>query len=145
MPVTRLVYISDYCIDLQSGSVTHQLNEILRTANRKNEANDITGALIFDSVWFVQALEGERSRVWDTFCRIEQDQRHANVTIVEMLKASERLFGSWWMGCSERTAKNAAIFQPFLRGGHFKPDEMSRYEILSLMTNLASVGYKQQF
>jgi len=144
MQVTRLVYISDYCIDFQSGSVIQHLNDILQTANRNNEANNITGALIFDSEWFVQALEGERSRVWETFCRIERDRRHANVTVVEMLTASERLFGQWWMGCAERTAKNTAIFEPFLRAGRFKPDEMTRYEILSLMTNLASVGYKQQ-
>jgi len=144
MPMFRLMYFSAYRIDRVDGPMTFQLNNILSTANRHNQANGITGALIFDSEWFVQILEGQRAAVWSMFKSIERDKRHAKVTPVEMNDAMERHFGRWWMGCCERNARTAPAFAPYLRDGRFQPDEMPAHDILALMIDLETASLARE-
>lgn len=80
--LTRLIYHSENHLGM-AGSMIPELNEILDISNRKNEQSGITGALIFDSLWFVQILEGDREAVSRTLCRIVADQRHDAVTIMD--------------------------------------------------------------
>ena len=58
--LTRLIYHSENHIGGTSGKMVASLNTIMEAAIRNNQRANITGALIFDSLWFVQILEGER-------------------------------------------------------------------------------------
>jgi Sensors of blue-light using FAD len=136
MPVGRLIYFSECRIDPVNDSVIGQISDILETAYRFNQLHGITGALIFDTEWFVQVLEGERDAVWPLFQRIAADRRHSRVTPVEITWDARRQFGDWWMGWSRRTTHDAAIFAPRLRNGRFRPDEMCPSELLALLIDL---------
>ena len=144
MSVTRLVYVSENQIDPASGSVVRELSRILSASNRNNKPLGLTGALVFDDLWFLQAIEGERSRVWSTFERIKGDPRHADVTLVDVRDTGERVFGNWWMGLAKRDAANEAIFRPYLKGNLLQPRTMSGASILSLMVELARVGLARE-
>jgi Sensors of blue-light using FAD len=136
MVMVRLIYFSEYRVDVARGTMISQLNAILGTANRSNQANGITGALVFDSEWFVQMLEGERDAVWSTFKRIERDNRHSNVMPAELTGIAERKFGRWWMGCAERNARNASSFARYLHDGRFRPNQMSADDLRALLIDL---------
>ncbi len=137
MTLVNLVYISERRLSLGSGPIIQQINTILASSIRNNAALEVTGALVFDDTRFVQVLEGERDAVWDTFRRVEQDGRHAEVGFVAMDAVARRYFGNWWMRCAERNRQTAATFAPYLRGGQFQPADMSRSELLSLMLDLS--------
>ncbi len=144
MPLSRLIYISENQIDPARGSMIEQLGSILSASKRNNSAQGITGALVFDDGWFLQALEGERRAVWTTFERIAGDDRHSDTLLVEMVDVGERVFGNWWMGLAVRRAATAPLFQPHLRAGVFSPVEMSGRQILELMIGVAKLGLRRE-
>jgi hypothetical protein len=144
MSITRLIYYSENQIVRGEVSVLGQLSSILRSANRNNRASGLTGALIFDELWFIQVLEGKREAVWRTFQRICEDERHANVVLVEMREVDERRFGNWWMGFATRDDGTEATFTPYLRNGHLSPPTMSAGMMLDLMLELAKAGLSRE-
>ncbi len=144
MSVTRLVYFSENQIDPATGSVVRELSRILSASNRNNKPLGLTGALVFDDLWFLQTIEGERSKVWATFERIKGDPRHADITLVDVRDAPERIFANWWMGLAKREAATEAAFRPYLKGNLLQPHAMSGDSILALMIDLARIGLARQ-
>ena len=144
MPLSRLIYVSEAQIDPAEGSLFSQLAGIMKASIRNNQASGVTGALVYDDAWFLQALEGERRAVWRTFERINSDERHANCLLIAMSEVGERVFDNWWMGLATRDADTAAAFRPYLRGGMLHPPEMSAEEILGLMRELAKHSLRRQ-
>lgn len=140
MALVRLLYFSENQIDTAKGSMVKQLSSILSASNRNNKPKGLTGALVFDDLWFLQALEGERETVWRTFEMIRRDERHANIELVEMLGIEARTFGNWWMGLAVRNETTMAAFAPHLDNGRLDPRRMTAADILSLMVSLAEIG-----
>lgn len=62
-----------------------------------NQANNITGCLLYHDKKFVQLLEGNEAAVISLYEKIEQDERHADVTILHTETISYRLFTDWSM------------------------------------------------
>ena len=144
MPVTRLIYYSENQLNAADGSIVSQLQKILSASNRNNRSKNITGALVFDDLWFFQALEGEADAVWETFERIKEDERHANVRLKEMREDEDRIFGNWWMGLATRNEATKSAFLPFLVNGRLQPKAMSAQEILTLMVEVSKLGLKRE-
>ncbi len=95
MPVNlcRLVYFSEH-----NPNVDLDAREIVTVSRRNNAAVDVTGMLYSDGGYFVQALEGRRSRVTKTYNRIAADTRHQNLYLVSCSDIRERMFSGWSMG-----------------------------------------------
>jgi hypothetical protein len=89
-------------------------------------------------------LEGDRAEVWRTFERIREDERHAQVTLVQMGDAEKRIFGNWWMGLVRPAADTEAAFKPYLREGRLQPKLMSAREIRALMLDLARLSLSRE-
>lgn len=140
--LSRLIYVSENRIDPAEGSPLSQLNAILDASRRNNARQGITGALVFDGDWFVQALEGERRAVWATFERIAADERHGGTQLIEMVDVPERIFGNWWMGLATRTEATAWLFHP--RGGGFAPAGMSARQLVELMVAVSKLGLRRE-
>ena len=144
MSITRLVYISQNQIDPAQGSVVRQLAAILQASKRNNQPLGITGALVFDDKWFLQVLEGDRRAIWRQFQRIDADERHSDVQLIEMREVGARLFGNWWMGLATRTPATERLFAPFSRNGRLMADAMSATDILDLMVALTEHGLSRE-
>ncbi len=144
MPLARLIYISENQLDPAHGSMVSQLGTILAASNRNNKALGITGALVFDDKWFLQALEGERRAIWKTFERIGEDERHAGTHLVELIDVERRLFGNWWMGAATRTTSTEPAFRRYMRDGFFAPEAMSAQHVLDLMLSLSRMGLHRE-
>jgi Sensors of blue-light using FAD len=89
----RLLYISTARKDFSEAD----LDGIMKTAQKRNRANKVTGLLVFDGRRFMQYLEGEESVVRSTFARIELDQRHYAVVVLKKTEGTERQFSDWDM------------------------------------------------
>ncbi len=121
MPLVRLIYYSENQLNPARGSVVRALRDILATANKNNKALGLTGALVFDDQWFLQILEGDREKVWRLFERICDDERHAAVTLAEMVEVNAHTFGNWWMGLATRSSQTEQAFAPYLINGFSTP------------------------
>jgi hypothetical protein len=89
----QLIYISRAA----KGVSNEDVKAILETSIAWNGAHDVTGLLVFDGRWFMQALEGPAEHVTALYHRIEQDWRNSDVRIVSQHPIDERAFGSWAM------------------------------------------------
>lgn len=102
----RLVYASR-----SLGNATlSELTDMLARARERNAEHGVTGVLAFDSRYFLQLLEGERSAVNATYNRITQDPRHGDITLLVYEQGVERLFAEWSMGWVKRVDEP---FEPF--------------------------------
>jgi hypothetical protein len=144
MPLSRLIYFSENQLDPRKGSALSQLSQILQASNRNNRAANITGALVFDDLWFIQALEGDRTQILATFERLKDDERHSNATLVELNGVDSRMFGNWWMGLATRKEANARAFAPYLHEGRLRPALMTGQQVLGLICEVAKLGLTRE-
>ena len=144
MPVTRLLYYSENLLGNGRGSAFTNLSVIMDASKRNNRREGLTGALVVDPLWFVQMLEGERKAVWATFRRLEDDDRHANVVLVEMRESETRLFANWWMGLVRVGGEHGARIARHLVDGHLHPDTMSAAAMMDLMNDVAALGLARE-
>jgi hypothetical protein len=93
----RAVYCSRSKLDGTPERMAEQLQTILATSRRNNSRVNLSGALLFASDCFAQALEGERGAIEQCFERIQIDPRHADVTVLEFAPAPARDFSDWSM------------------------------------------------
>lgn len=91
--IFQLVYISRANENL----CYSDLERILESARTHNRRNDITGLLVFKDEYFLQILEGEQSRVKETFDRIVLDRRSSQARVLSESFSETRIFNRWPM------------------------------------------------
>lgn len=100
----QLVYIS------KRSSQNQDLAALLRTSQRNNARQDITGMLLCSKQQFMQALEGPESAVEQTLERIQADPRHTGLCVLLDQTIHTRDFGAWSMGLHELSPADRARF-----------------------------------
>jgi hypothetical protein len=102
-----------YCSIAQPGLTLEAINEILETARSFNDEHNITGCLIYHDGEFLQILEGDQSIVMELYGRIEEDERHTNVSLLSTEEKEKRSFPNWSMAFHQfdenEVAKNKFI------------------------------------
>ncbi len=73
------------------------LFDILSTARRNNQRDEITGALLCREDLYLQMLEGPPQAVNAAYMRILHDGRHAEITKLWSQPKNDRLFPDWAM------------------------------------------------
>ncbi len=72
--------------------------DILATSRVNNARDQLTGGLLFSDGCFAQVLEGPLAALERAFERIQCDQRHSEVTVLQLGPITARDFPSWSMG-----------------------------------------------
>lgn len=90
----RLIYMSS-----ASGEINEDdLLELLAQSRVRNEAQNITGMLLYKDGVFLQVLEGEAKDVDDIYKSILLDKRNTGHYLIERKRITERQFPNWSMG-----------------------------------------------
>lgn len=124
--VYRLLYCSR---NTMSGPLEEQQLEIatiLAKSRVNNSANGITGALLFNSGFFAQVLEGPLQKVEQTFERIQRDMRHGDISVLECTLISSRDFPEWSMA--------------FAGGGHVSAHTFADMSIAKALENQSTAA-----
>lgn len=103
----RLVYYSRNRTAGTPEAVEGTIRSILAVSRVNNARVGVTGALMFNAGCFAQVLEGPSAAVEATFERIQQDERHGEVTLLAFDVVEDRLFTEWsmaYVGASEAAA-----------------------------------------
>lgn len=133
--LVRLVYASRRTVDAPARH-EDELRKIVIKSISNNRLNNITGALLAHDGWFVQVLEGPAAAVEVTFHRICEDDRHDDITVIELNAARERRFRDWDMMNCHATKTDVALLEQ-LGQDPFDPVWLSGDEALELLTRLA--------
>lgn len=136
MYLFRLIYYSKMAaVDTDDPHRRADLKGILESAKRNNMANGVTGALLFNQIYFAQVLEGDRKAVTETFCRITQDPRHTDPVILEARAISERRFADWSM-CFVGQPVSEEVYRRYCITDEFMPMKMTADSMLGFMEAL---------
>jgi hypothetical protein len=140
MLMMRLIYFSRHRLDQWYDDKGRDIAEILAISVANNQRDGVTGALIVDNHWFVQALEGAESAVSATFERILRDQRHRDVSLVTMEAIPERRYPGLAMACFRRSQDNNDLFRHYGEDNRFDPRQIRRDRLSDLIDAVAQRG-----
>lgn len=133
----RVVYFSRNAIRLPQDQALWEIDTILETSQANNARCGVTGALLFNNGSFVQVLEGPATSVEEVFERIQLDERHFDVTVIETGWVDDRLFPQWSMGFAGNDATAAALYADIAGRSSFDPDGLSANELFQLLDDVA--------
>ena len=74
-----------------------ELHALCEQGARNNRQHEITGVLLCHGGYYLQALEGPKVAVEDTFLRIIADPRHHSLQVLSRKVLTAREFGHWAM------------------------------------------------
>jgi hypothetical protein len=106
----RILYSSSRIDDVDQHGQSPDFTCIGEHAARKNAGLGITGFLICTPTWYVQVLEGEKSKVLGLIDVIAADPRHSNLTILDMHPFTSHLFSKWTMAWQHQSIANRIHF-----------------------------------
>jgi len=93
----RLVYASTSLLSDEPDLARNQIEAILLSSRRNNEAAEITGALLFSETNFSQVLEGRRTEVERLYEILHHDPRHMDLILLLSEPVAARQFPEWSM------------------------------------------------
>ena len=115
----RLVYASKNLLKVPDAEASSAVAQILATSQRNNAEVGVTGALMFNGGAFAQVLEGPRQGVERTFERIQRDQRHGDVTVLECGPTEARGFTNWSMAFVGQAEAGQTLWNDLARESGF--------------------------
>ena len=134
--LVRLLYASRAATSL-TGTV---VDSILAQSRRNNTERGITGILCYSDDIFLQALEGGRDDVCETFNAIVRDERHASVRILSFEEIGERRFGGWTMGQVNIAKVNPSLLLKYAEKPVLNPFSCSGRASMSLLEELMATA-----
>ncbi|WP_375454207.1 BLUF domain-containing protein [uncultured Methylobacterium sp.] len=132
----RLVYASKNLLRGSESEIAAAVIQILETSQRNNAKVDVTGALMFNAGAFAQVLEGPRRAVEATFERIQRDERHTDVTVLQCGPAESRGFPNWSMAFVGQSATGHALWHSLAADSGFDLARLDGDQIFTALHSL---------
>lgn len=89
--LVELSYLSEAVSDMSFLG----LMRLLESARAFNQQHGITGILFYDNQQFGQIIEGERANIMKVWKRIQEDERHHRIELLEIREIPERTYPEW--------------------------------------------------
>jgi hypothetical protein len=121
----RLLYYSRNRIGGESDALAAGIEDILAVSRANNARDGVTGALLFNAGCFGQVLEGPRAALEETFERIQQDERHGDVSLLTFEPAPGRAFDNWSMAFVGGSVQDAARYGAIAHDSGFDPSRLT--------------------
>ena len=86
--------VADHCGDRET-------TDILRTSRTNNAKKAVTGMLVRKEQQFLQFIEGPVEVIDELFAKIECDDRHQSVKVIDQGMSTDRVFFDWQMGFAD--------------------------------------------
>ncbi|MGK6325395.1 BLUF domain-containing protein [Sphingomonas sp. DT-51] len=135
--IYRLVYYSRNHLVGEGDAFAAELARILAKSQANNARDGITGALMFNAGCFAQVLEGPLEQVEAAFERIQQDERHGEVSLLTLGGIDARSFPNWAMGFVGASVDDAARFASIGSSSGFDLTRFNGDELHKLLLDLA--------
>ena len=133
----RLVYYSRNRVAGAPAAMDETIRSILAASRANNARIDVTGALMFNAGCFAQVLEGPEDAVETTFERIQQDERHGEVSLLAFEAVETRLFTDWSMAYVGASQADAARYGDVAGESGFDLSRMTGDRLCAMLHGLA--------
>lgn len=133
----RLVYYSRNRMAGEPEQLAQAITAILAASRINNARVGVTGALMFNAGCFAQVLEGPQAAVENVFERIQQDERHGDVSLLAFQPVEARAFEAWSMGFVGSSVADAALYGSVAQDSGFDPARMTGEMLFETLHRLA--------
>lgn len=134
--IHRLVYYSHNRIVGTPEALATGITSVLDASRRNNPRSGITGAMMFNAGCFAQVIEGPLGAVEHLFERIQQDDRHGDVSVLSFSAVRSRAFQNWAMSFTGNSVADAARFGSIAGDSGYDPSRMSGDAIFEALRRL---------
>ncbi len=128
----RVLYCSQNHLTGMPETYPGEIQGILATSRKNNVRDGVTGGLLFSAGCFAQVLEGPLEMVESAFERIQCDERHRKVTVLQSGSITARDFPDWSMAFTAADMADNPLASVALSGA-FSGQSSAGNDILSLM------------
>ncbi len=131
-----IVYCSRNRIQGDQRTVKKELAGILASSRTNNARVNVTGALLYSAGSFAQVLEGSLESIQSVFERIQRDDRHSEVIVIQSGGIEERRFPEWSMAFAGDIIREASPAAAAALDGVFAQQAGAREQVLTMMHDL---------
>jgi hypothetical protein len=137
MPLSQIVFFSRNRVKLTGGSMREMVRDILAACHNYDRVSGLTGALVFNEEFFLQAMEGERSAISEQLWRLSADQRLSGMVLVSCRTIERRDFEGWMVGYAGHSEPLDAIYMHYGTAAKLDPTDMSVQGMIDLLRAFA--------
>lgn len=138
--LTRLIYASTAAVPVDPSMIA----AILESARTFNLEHGITGILCEGNGKFLQYIEGAPERIDELYARLEDDDRHTGLVLLERGTISTRAYDDWSMGfVSVRNSDIQRLVLKTTEMSHFEPEALTAEQALRLVNAFKTQLYPQ--
>lgn len=134
----RLIYASRRPQGL-SRDPEAEVRDILIASINNNRSCALSGLLMAQPGWFLQALEGPAEDVARTYNRICTDSRHFDTVVRASAPATSRSFRRWTMCAPSMSAADEVILGALVEGQAFDPFACSADAAMALLSQVGDL------
>lgn len=138
--ILRLTYVSRHNANNKKIEVTR----ILAQAQRNNQQNDVTGALVISDDYFLQSIEGERAVINELLSKLFKDDRHSSLQVIECREVEQRRWGKWSMKHLSLSDQDKEYVRKFAVGTNFNPYLMHSAQIIAFIETLSRIEEERE-
>ncbi|KQP61269.1 hypothetical protein ASG40_00780 [Methylobacterium sp. Leaf399] len=120
MCLAQIVFYSHNRVAMTGGSMRDMVRDILASCSRYDHTTGITGTLIFNEAYFLQAMEGDRAAISEQLWRLAEDDRQSGMVLLFAGAIDRRDFEGWTVGFAGHTPALDALY--LLHGTQAKLD-----------------------
>jgi hypothetical protein len=131
-----LVYYSRNRAASTPEGMARTIADILASSRRNNPRVAVTGALMFNAGCFAQVLEGPQTAIMHTFERIQQDERHGEVSVLSFAPVAQRAFDRWSMGFVGESIADSERYAAITRDSGYDPSRMTSDALFNTLRRL---------
>jgi hypothetical protein len=112
------------------------IQAILAASRRNNPSVGVTGALMFNAGCFAQVLEGPKAGIEHTFERIQQDERHGDVSVLSFGPVADRSFDRWSMAFVGESVAETEQYGAIADQSGYDPSRMTGDAVFTTLQRL---------
>ena len=129
----RLIYRS-----VATGTTASLLNvaTILAESQRNNDRDGLTGALAAHGDHYIQVIEGRPSTLDSLLRRLERDNRHKSLEVIDRRDIDRRRFDGWAMAHARFGPGDASTLERIVNDG-----DTSANQLVELLETAVSAGH----
>lgn len=137
MPLHQIVFYSRNQVKLSGASMREMVRDLLAACNKYDRVSGLTGALVFNENFFLQAMEGERAVISDQLWSLATDSRHNGLVLVSARNIERRDFEGWMVGFAGHSDALDAIYMHYGTAPKLDPTDMSVQGAIDLLRSFA--------
>jgi hypothetical protein len=135
--LSRLVFYGR--TNVKVGESAGMIKSILAAASEYSPASGLTGGLVFNEKYMMEAIEGAREQVSKRLRLLFEDPRIEDLTVLAISTIDKRVFEGWAVGYAGRTIDAERLYLKYSPTVDINPTTMSAAAVLDFVREFCAL------